>query len=67
MREQYLYHKPTELSLRRMDAIRLAVDELHTLIVANSAPCREQALALTNLEQAAMWANKAVIACQGNS
>jgi hypothetical protein len=35
---------------------------LARLIAENTPNCREQALALTNLEQAIMWANKAIAA-----
>lgn len=56
----YRYHKPTEAQIKHMDHLREMFSELNQAIIDSSVPCRERALALTNLEQAAMWANKAI-------
>lgn len=57
----YLYHKPGAVSLQQIAAIRKGFSDLHDLVEANSPQCRERAVALTNLEQAAMWAIKAAV------
>lgn len=41
-------------------ALREAGHQLALLIASETPPSREQALALTNLEQAVMWANAAI-------
>lgn len=60
------YRKPTEESLDIMQKLRVAFKELDDLlsIIPHS---RERALAITKLEESAMWANKGVVATQANT
>jgi len=43
-----------------MADVRIEATSLLELIEAVTFPCREQSLALTKLEEAVMWANKAI-------
>ena len=56
----FIYHTPKEDQPDRYDVIRSTAATLATLILANTPPSREQSLAITNLEQAIMWANAAI-------
>lgn len=42
-----------------IDAIKRAFKDAESVLLANTEPGRRQSIALTNLEQAAMWAVKA--------
>ncbi len=55
--------KPNEESVDMMDKLRVAFRELDDLL-SILRPCRERALAITKLEEAAMWANKGVVFTQ---
>lgn len=44
----------------RLAALRSVWQDAVTFLVANTPPSREQSLALTHLEEASMWAVKAV-------
>lgn len=57
----YNYHKPSDDGLERVTKIRKAFTELDTLIKELAPSSRELSVAITNLEQAAMWAIKAVV------
>ena len=57
---RFTYHAPTGDQPQRYVAIREKAKELAELIVASSKPSREQSLAITNLEQAVMWANAGI-------
>lgn len=55
------YHKPaSEAELRAHEAIRAACHEAAAIIVELTPACREQSLALTEIESAMMWANAAI-------
>jgi hypothetical protein len=60
-KKTYQYHKPSDDGLAKTAKLRKAFSDLDDLIRANSPTGREQAVAITNLEQAAMWAIKAVV------
>lgn len=61
MKKTYAYHKPGAMGLERIQVLRGAFSELHDLIEATAPISRERAVALTELETAAMWAIKAVV------
>lgn len=62
MLKTYAHHKPSEDALDRIRVLREAFSELHQMIVLTvHGPSRERAIALTELETAAMWAIKAVV------
>jgi hypothetical protein len=52
--------KPTEAQLAYQKEIRSAVSELAVKINADVADSREKSLALTALEEALLWAGKAI-------
>ncbi len=57
---KFKYHSPKDDQPARYEAIRAKAKELATLIVETSPASREQSLAITNLEQAIMWANAGI-------
>jgi hypothetical protein len=57
---RFTYHPPTAEQARRMQSIRDMCRELASLVEANTPASREQALALTHLEEVSMWANAAI-------
>lgn len=56
----FTYHAPFDDQPERYAAIRLKAYELGVLITESCPSSRERSLALTNLEQAAFWANAAI-------
>jgi hypothetical protein len=56
----YTYHAPKGNQVERYQAIRDSARSLAELIIGASPASREQSLALTNVEQAVMWANAAI-------
>lgn len=56
----FTYHSPKDDQQDRYVFIRDEAKMLAYTIVKNTPPNREQALALTNLEQAIFWANAAI-------
>lgn len=56
----FVYHAPHGDQLERYAALREAGRQLAIKIVENTPISREQSLALTNLEQAIMFANAAI-------
>jgi len=57
----FAYHKPSEEGLAKINALRKAFSELWDQVILHAPHTRERAVAITNLEQAAMWAVKAVV------
>ena len=60
MKNTYEYMNPTPTQIANMNKLRAAYAALDALIRTMPMSARELALAITNLEQSAMWANKAV-------
>ena len=56
----FTYHKPFGDQPERYAAIRAKAAELAELVNTTTPTSREQSLALTNIEQAVMWANAAI-------
>jgi hypothetical protein len=56
----FSYHEPKEDQPARYEAIRHKGKMLAAYIYEKCPESRERALALTNLEQAVMWANAAI-------
>lgn len=56
----FTYHPPKDDQQIRYVMLRDAAKQLAEQIAQNTPPSREQALALTNLEQAIFWANAAI-------
>jgi hypothetical protein len=57
---RFQYHKPDEDKIKKHETIRNECLKLGFMICANTPACREQSLAITNLEEAMMWANAAI-------
>ena len=56
----FTYHAPNADQQPRYAQIRDQAKELAVLIAKETPSSREQSLALTNLEEAVMWANAAI-------
>ena len=56
----FTYHSPKADQPERYQQIRGQARTLASLLMELCPPSRELSLALTNLEQAAMWANAAI-------
>jgi hypothetical protein len=56
----FTYHPPKADQPARYNALRAQAHELARAFVDLTPPGREQALALTKLEEAVMWANAAI-------
>lgn len=57
----YAYHKPSPEGLGKIDKLREHFSEGERLIRELTPPSRQQSVALTQNEQTAMWAIKAVV------
>lgn len=56
----FTYHAPKPGQQERYVALRETAKALATLIQDSTPASREQAVALTNVQQAVMWANAAI-------
>ena len=56
----FCYHAPKGDQQERYIALRTKAKELAALIQASTPASREQSVALTNVQQAVMWANAAI-------
>ncbi|NJL70205.1 MAG: hypothetical protein HC888_00725 [Candidatus Competibacteraceae bacterium] len=61
MLKTYTYHTPSAESLVKIRKIRKMFSDLHQEILASAVDSRERSAAFTQLETAAMWANKAIV------
>jgi len=57
---RFQYHKPDERKIKMHESIRAECLKLSFMICANTPECREQALAITKLEECMMYANAAI-------
>lgn len=60
LKNRFTYHAPKENQPMRYEEIRQRAKELAESLVAICPESRELSLALTNLEQAVMWANASI-------
>lgn len=60
LENNFSYHKPDSEQIEKYTIIRSKAKELAYLIDTYASVSREKSLALTNLEQAVMWANAAI-------
>lgn len=60
MLKTFAYHKPSESGLSAIKMLREAFSET-TVLVQGMNNSREKSIALTKLEEAAMWAIKGVV------
>lgn len=63
----YAYHKPSTEGLDKISRLRVAFSEIDSLIREVCPESRQRAVAITNNEQTAMWAIKAVVFNDPNS
>lgn len=56
----FRYHAPKQGQPEKYEAIRTKAKELAYVIECAAPNSREKSLAMTNLEQAVMWANAAI-------
>lgn len=60
LERNFKYHSPKEDQPARYELIRSEAKKLAYTIIENTPNSREQSLAITNLEQAIMWANAGI-------
>jgi hypothetical protein len=60
LQEIFTYHRPFGDQPFRYQAIRETALKLGELILATCPDSRERSLAITNLQQAVMWANSSI-------
>ena len=60
LEQTYTYHRPFGTQPERYIALREAGKALALLITQTVPPSREASVALTNVQQAVMWANAAI-------
>lgn len=61
MLKTFAYHKPSQEGLDKITELRQAFSDLTEVIQSVCPYSRERAVALTELETAAMWAVKSVV------
>jgi hypothetical protein len=59
-KKDFSYHAPKEDQIPRYNDIREMAHAFALSLLQNCPPSRERSLALTNLEQAVMWANASI-------
>ena len=59
--DPYGYHKPTEAQTAAMERWREHMRQADALIRELAPGCRQQSLAVTHLEEACVWGNKAIL------
>lgn len=57
----FAYHKPSDVGLNKINALRAGFSELKRQIEIVCPESRHRSVALTELETSAMWAIKAVV------
>jgi hypothetical protein len=60
MKHPFDYHRPNETQVNQITEVREGCKALHDILLTLPV-CRERSLAITNLEQVSMWANKGII------
>ena len=61
----YIYHTPHGTQQGRYETLRNKAKEFAQLIESSTPQSREQSVALTNVQQAVMWANAAIAINEG--
>jgi hypothetical protein len=55
------YQKPTETQVALLQIVRSTMAESYDVLLAHVPACAERTLAIRKLEEASMWANKAIV------
>ncbi len=63
----FAFHEPTLLGHEQITAVREEFSEIHEFLTEVCPNSREKSLALTKLEEAAMWAIKAIVSNDPNT
>jgi hypothetical protein len=63
----FIYHAPRGGQVERITYLRKKAKEFAEDIAQQTPESREQSLALTNLEEAVMWANAAIVRNENES
>lgn len=66
LERRFTYHKPDAEQSAACARIRELCKQLAGAIELLAPECREQSLAITNVEQASMWANAAIVRPRAN-
>lgn len=61
MKKTYAHHSPGAAAIAKIAELRKAFSHLHQIIEDTAPPSRERSVALTELENSAMWAIKSVV------
>lgn len=61
IKDSFGYHKPDEATAKTLSRLRLLFADLAHQITVLCPTSRERALAITKLEEASMWAIKALV------
>ena len=56
----FRYHGPDPVQIEKYQKINIAVKECAKVILENAPHSRERSLALTDIQEARMWANAAI-------
>lgn len=56
----FTYHAPKGTQAERYEKLRASAKEFATQVALLTPASREQSLAITNIQQASMWANAAI-------
>jgi hypothetical protein len=67
LKRRFTYTAPVEGQPERYQEIRATAFELARRVSVLCPPSRERSLAITNLEQAVMWANAAIARNEGGA
>lgn len=60
LENRFTYHPPKDDQPQRYNELRMLARTMATAVITRTPPGREQALALTKLEEACFWANAAI-------
>ncbi|UQN05478.1 hypothetical protein [Deinococcus sp. QL22] len=55
------YQRPTPEHVEQIETVRAALKQAHDTILETIPHSRERSLAITQLEEASMWANKGIV------
>jgi len=65
-KRRFAHHVPGPAAARAMESLRKEFERLDAMIAA-LPDCREKSVAVTHLETASFWANKAAVVCDPES
>lgn len=57
----FVYQAPTPEHIKAIAAVRAQLETTYECILTMVPPCAERTLAIRKLEEASMWANKAIV------